>query len=1053
MSPRRRAKRDRQYTPKSSTNSTNAGSVHVTNHKSNTTTTNNSTLSKSDYDLIHAYPPTINNSRKQRRSSSLDTNNLAFSSTSTSSILDGLPQKQQQYAGMSSAAACITLELPNSSFTTNYSGRGRPPKKQQSSSTNTLELTTTIGHKKRAALPISSQTMTKWRKSTTNSVYKFKPVYTHQFFTNEQIMGYKPTTLGIQQAELVASHLKLGEHGSFSHHNIAGYTLSIQVRLAPSCRKSCLIVEVVNTNEPPPVQENDNVNNMDYEMIEEEDAPKNICLEALNEVSKLKILDLKDRPRKATGHACCKIEGCTKAGSGPSKDDLCKRHFTLFKMAGRNSQTGEFCAAASAAMSPKKSSNNKGKQCVEGGKQQPLAYDSPIDVLCPTQVFNLKILPDRDRIKKPKGHQLCKVLGCGHNRRSQKDDMCGSHYNMFKAAGRSTKETGERDGVIPPPPVKKRGRGRPPIAKPDTLLEEKPEVKKGRGRPPKAKPSPVPLPLPEEPDTVKRGRGRPPKSAKKVRRVSIITTEKKGADSSRFSRKPSQDSLSGVSWDGDDENDGEEYEVPTSSAASRQQGGRKRKRSSPKRASLQKESVLLSLEKDLSVDSAVLPGEEVNGSGGKRRRGRPVKAKRPSPARQVTDVSDSPSSDEEVVESPRGNGTISPSSSIVASERMSVNRLVTQIAAGLPGVTSILVKDEYSTDFKILSSSINSIAEVENDYLDEPVGKVIGGYSREKTDMSVTSSGGIQGPSTEGRKKAAKGNFVLTLADMRTDKDGRRYHDEVERAAPWFIEIASRIEVGVTSGIEADGGYWKVLYLFEQHRQGQATKYSLVGYVTLFYQGLQMTVCQAVCLPPYQRAGHGTEMLLAAYDVGDNREILVESPAPAFVALRNRIDYALVSNLIEEENPLIPAEFTQPAHLFGADATPLPENILARVGSALHITSSQVAIAYNIWRLDQLDKSIRETTDRDVVMSMEMSYKTTVKSTLLKTLRKEDEQKKQAAIDLQKKKKRGRKAKNPKPVVEVVQETYFDSMSTEEQADHLEMRFNSALVQYRGALK
>ena len=53
----------------------------------------------------------------------------------------------------------------------------------------------------------------------------------------------------------------------------------------------------------------------------------------------------------------------------------------------------------------------------------------------------------------------------------RKDDMCGSHYNMFKAAGRSTKETGERDGVVPPPPVKKRGRGRPPkAAKPDTFV-------------------------------------------------------------------------------------------------------------------------------------------------------------------------------------------------------------------------------------------------------------------------------------------------------------------------------------------------------------------------------------------------------------------------------------------------------------------------------------------------------------------------------------------------------------------------------------------------------
>ena len=101
----------------------------------------------------------------------------------------------------------------------------------------------------------------------------------------------------------------------------------------------------------------------------------------------------------------------------------------------------------------------------------------------------------------------------------------------------------------------------------------------------------------------------------------------------------------------------------------------------------------------------------------------------------------------------------------------------------------------------------------------------------------------------------------------------------------WFIEIASCVEVGLAGGVEAGGGYWKVLYLFEKHGQGDgASKYSLVGYVTLLYDGngQKMTVCQAVCLPPYQRSGHGTEMLKTAYSVCEAREILVESPAPAF---------------------------------------------------------------------------------------------------------------------------------------------------------------------------
>jgi histone acetyltransferase 1 len=221
---------------------------------------------------------------------------------------------------------------------------------------------------------------------------------------------------------------------------------------------------------------------------------------------------------------------------------------------------------------------------------------------------------------------------------------------------------------------------------------------------------------------------------------------------------------------------------------------------------------------------------------------------------------------------------------------MKVGTIVTQVAAGLPQVSAILVKDGSVPDggasYKVLHASTSSTVDVENDYLEQPIGTVIREYSLEKTSMSLSTSGGISYPSST---KGTRGDFVMTLADMRTDWEARRYHDEVEKISHWFIEIASCVEVGQTGGIEADGGYWKVLYLFEKHRIGGAPKYSFVGYVTLYFHGQTMTVCQAVCLPPYQRSGHGTEMLMTAYDCNDSREILVESPAPAFGELPTSI--------------------------------------------------------------------------------------------------------------------------------------------------------------------
>lgn len=135
------------------------------------------------------------------------------------------------------------------------------------------------------------------------------------------------------------------------------------------------------------------------------------------------------------------------------------------------------------------------------------------------------------------------------------------------------------------------------------------------------------------------------------------------------------------------------------------------------------------------------------------------------------------------------------------------------------------------------------------------------------------------------------------------------------------------------------------------------------------------------------------------------------------------MDYSLVSTLIEGSG-IIPKKFKQ------ADK-PLPDDVLAKVGSVLHIEPRQVQIAFDIWRLGELEKSIRDTINSSVPMakvnqaitSMETSYKAMVKRTLLKALRDNRD------------------------------EVNIESMSVREQKEHLERLFNGALVRYRSILK
>jgi histone acetyltransferase 1 len=166
-------------------------------------------------------------------------------------------------------------------------------------------------------------------------------------------------------------------------------------------------------------------------------------------------------------------------------------------------------------------------------------------------------------------------------------------------------------------------------------------------------------------------------------------------------------------------------------------------------------------------------------------------------------------------------------------------------------------------------------------------------------------------------------------------------------------------------------------------------QYSLVGYMTLFSfsspfkkpkGGMIQRVCQVVILPPYQRAGHGKKMLQVVYQRAklsnscedEIVEINVEDPAPAFVALRDSVDYLLFREecMRAFQDPSIPPivplkyltlDYMEP--LTTADAT--------HAATRAKITPRQVQIAYEIFKLDMVMK-------RKMIQSITVSNEDTI---------------------------------------------------------------------------
>jgi histone acetyltransferase 1 len=237
-----------------------------------------------------------------------------------------------------------------------------------------------------------------------------------------------------------------------------------------------------------------------------------------------------------------------------------------------------------------------------------------------------------------------------------------------------------------------------------------------------------------------------------------------------------------------------------------------------------------------------------------------------------------------------------------------------------------------------IASRDDNRSEVEDCFLSEPVGDILEEYSIPATEKDV---GNLSiSDYVDNDKIPSSKHFVLTIADGRLPYVSE-YHRSVQNLALFYIENADTVDVAN----DGDGGFWKIMYIFQKHdgdgdgdddvdddddddKEKNRSRYSLVGYFTLFHfialfhkpdPGLILRICQALILPPFQGQGHGRRLLQTVYNLahkdsgqasaseGDSQyrniiQVNVEDPAPAFVALRNKMDLKLVLEHYEEWN-------------------------------------------------------------------------------------------------------------------------------------------------------
>ncbi|KAF8655817.1 hypothetical protein AX16_002902 [Volvariella volvacea WC 439] len=179
-----------------------------------------------------------------------------------------------------------------------------------------------------------------------------------------------------------------------------------------------------------------------------------------------------------------------------------------------------------------------------------------------------------------------------------------------------------------------------------------------------------------------------------------------------------------------------------------------------------------------------------------------------------------------------------------------------------------------------------------------PAGQLIYSYTR-PSPLALEKGKGKEKSSSQLLDSESEDAIVYEVYHTTWNTPGfREYHRRMQ------IFILLYIEGG--SYINEDEDTWEFVVLYEKRKRRTAPftpTYHFVGYSSLypfyhFPEKVRLRLSQFVILPPYQRAGHGSELYRAIYQYIVTQpsvaELTVEDPAEAFEDLRDKNDLQML---------------------------------------------------------------------------------------------------------------------------------------------------------------
>ncbi|XP_071478143.1 histone acetyltransferase type B catalytic subunit-like [Diadema antillarum] len=220
------------------------------------------------------------------------------------------------------------------------------------------------------------------------------------------------------------------------------------------------------------------------------------------------------------------------------------------------------------------------------------------------------------------------------------------------------------------------------------------------------------------------------------------------------------------------------------------------------------------------------------------------------------------------------------------------------------------------------------ISQLDNDDSFQPMGELLHSYSIEEAEQGTTR------------------HFEIYKSSINT-AGFRDFHAHLQTFLWWFVDASSYIDV--------DDEKWMYYTVFEKYPHNESKRYATVGYATVYRyyaypDKIRPRISQVLVLPPFQRRGHGAQLLQTMYR--DFRkdpivlDITVEDPSDDFVRLRDYIDCMECTQLSAFAAPNLVKGFS--------------EDMKKEAQEKLKLNKKQVRRVYEILRLQITDYSNKD---------------------------------------------------------------------------------------------